>query len=160
MNGELVGFVANDILGEKAWLKENSGRDPVDYRKVLYPSGFAAAKCLFGFDEVPQNVDVLVITEGSREVMKLVQEGYFAVAVLRAGISKDQVKLLAEKQPRYVALMFDGDKAGYSAMEKVLNELRGIFRVIPVEIPDGVDPKQLERKDFDCLIKSSEIVLE
>jgi len=156
---EFVGFAAVDILGLEEWKKRHPTLDPTRfYNKVLYPKGFSRRLCLFGFDEV-KSESVVALTEGPREVMKLWQLGYQALAVLGASMSSEQVKLLAELNPKIVLLMFDGDEQGYEAQRRIHDQLKEFFAVVKGTIPYGFDPKCLEpervKKIFEKCQKSS-----
>lgn len=155
MRQELVGFTAMDILGKEEWLRSHPTKSPKQYRKVLHSSGYRSAECLFGFDEVPYQPEYLVITEAPREVMKLWQEGFSAVSLQKASLSPEQHCLLAEKNAKYIVLMFDGDDVGYEKTREQAKKLSVNFSVKPIFIPRGYDPKNLFRNDFLKLIEKA-----
>lgn len=155
MHGELVGFCAIDLLGEKRWMVEHPLSDEGDYKKTLYPLNFAASECLFGYDDVEAGCERLLLTEGAREVMKLRQEGFDALGALKADVGDEQMLLISKKAPKEVALFFDGDRAGWSATDKVAEKLKRVHRVRKCFLPPGVDPKNLNCKEIDNLIKKS-----
>jgi hypothetical protein len=158
LRGELIGFCAIDILGKKNWLLEHPMKTEDDYRKTLYPMNFKSGMYLFGFDDCQKAAPFVVVTEGSREVMKLRQEGFpNSVACLKAELGEDQILMLGELAPRELVLMFDGDKAGYAATDKMARTLSGLFLTRKCFLPPGKDPKQLEGKDYAELIKRSKI---
>jgi 5S rRNA maturation endonuclease (ribonuclease M5) len=166
MNEELVGFCAIDMLGEKEWLKSHPLKNSGDYRKVLYPQNFKSGEYLFNYDNCTHGCDSLIITEGAREVLKLYQEGFEnSLAVLGSGlgssdpleVGQSQLRLLAKLAPREVILMFDGDKAGYKATEKLEESLSRLFPVRPCLLDEGVDPKQLSHDEIKKIIKSSKL---
>jgi DNA primase len=53
--------------------------------------------------------------------------------------------------------MFDGDKAGYKATEKLEESLSRLFPVRPCLLDEGVDPKQLSHDEIKKIIKSSKL---
>lgn len=156
MRGFVVGFCALDILGKEAWLRKNPLKTEDEYRKIRYPLNFMLSNCLFGFDDCEKGCDVLVITEGARDVMKLWQEGFTnAVAIGGAYLSDNQMLLITELGPKMIALMFDGDKAGKSITERLTERLSKSFSGNAIKqcfVPNGKDPKNLMRDDFNNLI--------
>ena len=150
----LVGFCAMDVLGEERWRESN--RYKKDYKKVLYPTGVKIGKCLFGYDEVKTRAESLFITEGARDVMKLWQEGFVnSVAVLGTNLSDAQMKLLSELCPQKTYIILDGDDAGKKASSKMWFKLSEFFDTYVVDLPDGYDPKNLNRKELLSVIKKS-----
>lgn len=157
MSGEVVGFCAVDLLGKADWLVSHPGRGEGDYKKTLYPPGFKAATCLFGYDDCEKGADVLVVAEGAREVMKLTQEGFKnAVAVLGSSLSSGQLSLIAKLAPKRVALMFDGDDAGYATTDRIAKKMEPLWGksgVLQCIVPRGKDPKNLDREELEGLLK-------
>jgi hypothetical protein len=154
MHGTLVGFVAIDILGEMEWARRHPTLDPKDkYRKVLFPHGMERGKILFGFDECKHGEEIIFIVEGAREVMKLWQMGYRAVAVQGSCISDQQVRLLATMSPKKIVILMDGDPAGYDAQRKVYDKLAEFFQFVKKGNPPlGHDPKTLHEDFFKKFI--------
>ena len=159
MRGKLVGFSALDLLGKEEWMKRHPALQEKDYRKVRYPEGFSIGECLFGFDFCQKNCDNIIILEGAREVMKLVQEGYQnAVAINGAYLTQSQFLLLSSLNPKELILMFDGDDAGYAITDRVaqmLIPLYGERRVTPCYLPRGVDPKNLDGGELGHIIEEA-----
>jgi len=156
MKEELVGFCAIDILGRENWLAQHPMKTEDDYKKVLYPSNFLSGNCLFGFDACEKGAELLVITEGARDVMKLAQEGFGnAVAILGSFMSDAQFELITELAPKKIALMFDGDSAGIDTTGRVAMKLSQLFQNDCLKlctIPQGFDPKHLNKEAFDSVI--------
>lgn len=157
MHGELVGFCAIDLLGEKQWILEHPLNDEDDYRKTLYPLNFRSRECLFGYDDVEVGCEHLFVTEGAREVMKLTQESFPAVACLKADLGDEQIMLLTKKAPKEIILFFDGDEAGWSATDKNAKKLERVFRVRKCYLPVGQDPKNFCAEDIKKIIKRSKL---
>jgi hypothetical protein len=165
MHKKLVGFCAIDLRGKDKWVLAHPLREIKDYRKVLYPPNFISAGnnqkrtegCLFGFDDCDKGADILFITEGAREVMKLRQEGYMnAVAILGGYLGEGQFTLITELAPKRIALMFDGDRAGYMIADRVQKRLIRSYpgdRIIKCHVPYGKDPKNLEKADYQKLLE-------
>lgn len=148
LKGKFVGFCANDILGKERWKKEHPGNE--NYKKVLYPKGFNRGSYLFGFDDIVSG-SIVIINEGVREVMKAKQYGYNAVAILGSYMSNEQIRLLAELNPKIVVLMFDGDYVGYTITDKIASQLKEFFVVANSIVPFGKDPKNLLKEEYDLV---------
>ena len=146
---ELVGFCAIDILGEEEWFKRNPAAERSEYKKVRYPLGSKTGRCIFGFDEIAQGAEFVILVEGARDVMKLWQEGFpDSGAVLGSSISSAQIVLLSEKHPRRVVVMMDGDQAGLDASCRIAGKLCDVFKVEVAKPPWGFDPKNLNHKQI------------
>jgi len=156
MRGELVGFSALDILGKKNWLDKHPLKTEDDYRKTLYPANFHSAECLFGFDDCQKAADMLIITEGPREVMKLWQEGFSnAVAILGAHLSGGHELLIGTLAPKRIVLMFDGNKAGREIANRAAKKLSRLYKPSCLKecvLPEGYDPKNLAREQLESLV--------
>ena len=153
----LVGFCAIDILGKDKWLLDNPLKSEGDYKKSKFPFGFQSGEYVFGFDDCKKGCSLLIITEGPREVMKLRQEGFpNAIAILGSYMSDKHHELVSEIAPSRIALMFDGDEAGRNATEHVAKKLSRLFGNCTQScfLPEGRDPKNLNREDFWHLLKS------
>lgn len=157
MRRSLVGFVANDILGEKEWLKRHAGKTPDQYKKVLYPPGFQMIECLFGFDVVERHADPLLLVEGAREMMKAWQEGHSAVALLHTNLSDEQLILLGHLTPKRIVVMFDGDVPGYDAAPQAAKKLQDFFPTYIAVLPIGIDPKNLDGKAMASFIDKAKL---
>ena len=156
MRDELVGFCATDILGQEEWLDRHPSASSKHYKKVLFPRGFVRRECLFNFDNIPQNPEWVFVVEGARDAMKLYQFGYHAGAVLGSGITPEQIKLLAERNPRHVAIMFDGDDAGYEANRKIHKALVEHFDAHKAVLPRNDDPKTVDKAWIERFLKKVE----
>lgn len=154
--GEIGGFVAIDLWGQSDWCRRN----PLEkkYRKSLYPYGMQVSDYVFGIDDCRKNAPFMVLTEGAREVMKLWQEGFVTSGgLLGTNLSETQIRNIARLAPEKIVLMFDGDKAGRNATDKIGKLLEPLFPIIPVYLPEGVDPKQLDRDEMVKVLISSGI---
>lgn len=157
-SNEIIGYNAIDILGKKEWLKRNFDAVDDDYSKTLYPANFNPKNFLFNYNEIPQNPEYIIITEGPREVMKLWQEGFpCSVAVLSVKLHGGQLRLLAKKNPKKLYIMMDGDEAGWNANRVIAKKLKSLFDVYVCTLI-GVDPKVLNREMIQREMKTSEKV--
>jgi len=155
IKGELVGFCAIDILGKAEWLKQHPLKQASDYRKTLYPFDFKMGECLFGFDDCEKGADILTVTEGAREVMKLWQEGFpNSVAMLGSYMSDEHMELICALSPKRVVLMFDGDTVGREVTERVAEKLSHHYpeAIHRAYVPIGKDPKNLSGKEIEPIL--------
>lgn len=159
MNGKVEGFVSIDVLGKEEWLKQHPTLEEKDYRKTVYPglkAGFSKKDVIFGYDDCQKNADFIILTEGAREVMKLWQEGFInSLAILGAYMNDEQILLLTTLAPNKVYLMFDGDMAGRNISRRVKEKLEKLFPVYVVELPEGVDPKQLDKNQIRSYLENA-----
>ena len=157
MHGKICGYSAVDILGKEAWIKKHPTQEDKSYRKVLYPENFMSAECLFGYDDCQDHAEFVVLLEGAREVMKLNQEGFTnSVAILGAYISDRHRLLLAQKHPKMIVLMFDGDEAGVAITHRTAESLKRNFegnRIIKCFLPKGRDPKTMDGNELRGIIE-------
>lgn len=154
--GELVGFCAIDLLGKEAWVKAHQDQGEKAYKKVRYPENFISTECLFGFDDCKKGEDFIIVTEGAREVMKLTQEGFPAVAILGAYISPYHRELLSKLSPKKIVLMFDGDDAGVAITTRAAKALEVSYagdRIQKCFLPRGRDPKTMSRNELLQMLK-------
>jgi hypothetical protein len=157
-DSQLVGFCAVDILGEKAWHKKHPTSE--DYRKTLYPLGFGAADCLYGYDDCEAGSERVILVEDARSKMKLWQEGYpSCCAILGAELHGPQIRLLATLSPKEVVVMLDGDVAGREATERAVRKLLKNFVVRPCYVPIGKDPKNLCGNEIEAVMKKSKLAV-
>jgi len=153
---ELVGFCAIDLLGKEEWVARHPLKSADEYKKSKNPFGFQSGEYLFGFDDCKRGCALLIVVEGPREVMKLWQEGFpNAVAIMGAYMSDKHHELITEIAPKKIALMFDGDEAGRVITERVATKLSRVYGHCTEAcfLPEGKDPKNLERADFWGLLK-------
>jgi 5S rRNA maturation endonuclease (ribonuclease M5) len=154
--GQLVGFVAIDLLGEQEWRKKHPVDD--DYRKTLYPLGFSSATCLGGYDDCVVG-ERLILVEDKRSKMKLWQEGFpNCVSLNGARLHGGQLQLISMLAPKEVCVMMDGDAAGRRATDEVAETLRRHFPVRRCYVPVGMDPKNLDRGGIEVVLEKSELV--
>ena len=119
------------------------------YGKWKFPPGLPKRELLYGFHHIArqQNKGVVVV-ECPWGVMRLMQIGFPAVALLGIQLSSTQLKLLC--QTSQVILMLDGDDAGRSASRKIANTLSQHLnvQVHRIELPYGLDPDDLSDIDL------------
>lgn len=110
--------------------------------KYLHSSGFRGAFYLYGEDRARRGGRV-VLVEGFFDVMILRQNGYNAVAMQGVNVSPFQIQKLKEFFSS-VAILLDGDKAGYEGRNKCMQLINPALPASIVDMPEGMDPDQLD----------------
>lgn len=173
---ELIGFVAIDTLGKKEWVKKKVrsyvgingyknltelksiiSKAKKSYKKVIFCTGSPTGKHVYGLNEyiIPKNLSTekIVLVEGERDAIKLLQEGISALSNHGAKLTLEQRDIILSLNPKEIYLAFDGDEAGRVATKKALEMLEGkVNCVIPMDIPLGKDPKKFNGEEFSKLM--------
>ncbi len=152
--GFLQGCVAVRLHDPQARPLGYAGRrlDPQQarrYGKWKFPPGLPKRELLYGFHRIArQRHKELVVVECPWGVMRLMQIGFPAVALLGIQFSGAQLQLLSSS-PRIV-LMLDGDDTGRSVSRKIANTLTQHLniQVHRIELPQGLDPDDLNNTDL------------
>ena len=179
---ELVGYIGIDLLGKENWAKRRTeyhlGIDstysydelfPVflkKYKKTLYAPGFLSRQHLYGFYEnqsfLKEKPEHLVLVEGERDAMKLIQEGIPCVSVHGTYV-KDEQRLLLKSSGilpnlKELFLGFDMDEAGNEAVRKafeIFSFEMDADKIFALNFPDNKDPKKFCRKELLEIINES-----
>jgi DNA primase len=148
--GDPIGFGGRKLEGADGPKYLNPGATAIyDKSKVLY--GLSAAKA----DIV--SVQEAIVCEGYTDVIGFFQAGMGrAVATCGTALTEDHVKLLTRFAKRLV-LAFDADGAGQAAAERFHRwEQTHDLDVAVANLPVGVDPADLARRDPDALRRAVE----
>jgi hypothetical protein len=167
-NREICGYIAVNYKGKEWWVKKNYDKmHKIDsqvkietieksYRKTLYCPGFTSRNHLYGLYEVlngGENVSDLVVVEGERDAIKLLQEGIDCVSVHGTSLKDEQKTMLKKINPSRLYLGFDMDKAGNDATFKAYNALcNEVEDLYVLNFPDGNDPKKFNQEELLNLI--------
>ncbi len=130
------------------------GDDKAKYINSPESDVFHKSREIYGLYEARQAVrqlDRLLVVEGYMDVIALAQHGIrYAVATLGTATNHDNLSALL-KHVRHLVFCFDGDKAGYraadKAMENVLELMADGLHLQFLMLPDGEDPDTLVRKE-------------
>lgn len=117
--------------------------------KYLYSKGLRKSRLLFGANKM-ETSDFICVTEGSLDALWLNQNGFSAVSILGATISKAQEDLLLQLPTNEIVLCLDNDKAGEIGMQKALTSLMIRCKVSRVNLPGGYKDVQ-DIRDVDLL---------
>ncbi|QDT04542.1 DNA primase [Rubripirellula lacrimiformis] len=150
LGGRIIPAIG-DRHGDKAGPKYINGRETLLFRKSHQLYGLQLAR-----DAIRRNGEVLVM-EGYTDVVAARQAGVeSAVAVLGTALGEQHVKILKRFAQR-VVLVLDGDNAGQTRADQVLELFVGAdvdLRVLT--LPEGSDPadylESAGRESFDRLV--------
>jgi len=131
LNGKMVSFVGMSIIREKGIVKY--------LNCATEDSVISARDCLYNYDTIK---DVAVIVEGITDVWRM-GDGF--VATLGKGMNAERIKLLKEKNPKKVCILYDADAV--KDAHKVANNLCGLFEDVSVLELDEGDPADLSAKE-------------
>jgi len=119
-------------------------REPGD--KLKYLTFADTKKTLFLYDSLPEGEPV-VLVEGIFDALKLTAEGIYCLGIFGTeNWGPVKKSFLMGKMPRKVMVCFDGDRAGWSAAERVFLDLRDSFDTDIFYLPiadrkeDKIDP--------------------
>ncbi len=149
--GDPVGFGGRVLPGRDGAKYKNTSDDAVVYAKSRLLYGLNWAK-----EEVVRRNQV-VICEGYTDVIGFAHAGIgCAVATCGTALTEDHVKLLKRFTNRLV-LAFDADAAGQNAAARVYEwERSHEIEVAVADLPPGVDPADLARRDPAALAAAVE----
>lgn len=181
-NLELCGYIAIDTIGKDAWARKmaeqqirTEGNGDIGslaeeylkkYRKTLYSPGFAGRFHMYGFYEnlsfVKESHDRLVLVEGERDCMKLMQEGVPCLSCHGTSVKEEQLLLLKTSgvlgNLRELYLGFDMDEAGNRAVEKAMAQFSQEMdydRIYVLRFPENKDPKWFSRGELEHFMEYS-----
>jgi DNA primase len=149
--GSMSGRVVIPIHNERGELVAYSGR-AIDGSEPKYklPAGFHKSLELYNVHRaVGESVDSgrVVVVEGFFDCIKVSQAGFPCVSLMGSSLSRSQEELLA-LHFKNVCLMLDGDQAGRQTTDELLLRLGKRMYVWACMLPDGQQPDNLDRPEF------------
>lgn len=165
---EFCGYVAVDLLGKEEWAKQNARRVcSVDttldfescrtellkkYRKTLYAPGFEGRFHLYGLYEHPDfssDVTDVMLVEGERDTLKMLQEGIRCLGCHGTSIKTEQKIMLNRLlvNTKHLFLGFDMDEAGDKAVDKAFESLSEIIDSNKIYVLNFPSDKQGNKQD-------------
>jgi DNA primase len=129
--GQLVGYCGRAL----------DGNEP----RYRFPARFPKSQLVFNLHRATarQQPDVIVV-EGFFDCLKVWQAGFRSVvALMGSSLYQEQCRLLV-RNFRHIRLMLDGDDAGRRGTSTIAPLLARYRSVEVVELPDGVQPDDLE----------------
>ncbi len=137
-NGQLQGWTAGRLDGETMPKYRHGPQGVIQTRRVLWPI------------DNPTIRDVVVLTEGPFDTLRLLREGIPAMAILGAG-NWHSAKISMMKQRKYpikgVVIAFDGDDEGWEGAKIVYKSIRHQFECVKMfQVPETKDPGNMSMK--------------
>ncbi|MHB9080379.1 MAG: toprim domain-containing protein [Pirellulaceae bacterium] len=126
-----------------------------DHPRYKVPGGFEISRVVYGLNEAldrSKNTAPLIVVEGVFKVLYLAQKGFpSAVSTFTASVSDDQVDILVATG-RPIALLFDGNEAGYQGMRRGAAKLITRTWTRVVKLDEGVEPDHLTKEQLEQLL--------
>jgi len=155
----------NDAAGQTVGFcgRATGNQDP-KYRNSSGDLLFQRNGLVFGLDQAAEAIrkqGTALLVEGPLDVIQLHQAGLFtnAVACLGTSVSELQLQLLRRQGMKHLLIALDGDSAGQSATEKLIEQLQpqlvaGGLSASVVQLPEGQDADGLIRSQGASAIES------
>ena len=141
INGKLINYSDKNIhyayrFGNKIYKIYS----PYSKRKWI---GNVKSHILQGYDQLPENGDLLIITKSLKDVLTLYTLGFSSIAPQSETnhISGDIVEGL-KKRFKKLLVLYDNDRIGVESAEKILNE----FNIPNIKLKDEKDISDLHKK--------------
>lgn len=115
--------------------------------KYLFKKGFRSSYYLYGYDLARDNPKKVYVCEGQRDVWRMRQYGFNAVALGGSSPSHAQVNLLLANWNK-VVLCLDNDSAGLTATTKLYNQLKDLIDLEGIILPSKNDPEETPKSLF------------
>jgi len=133
----VVGFAARAVKDEQPKYLNTPETALFRKREILFllPKSVPAAKA----KQMP-----IYVVEGYFDAMRMLAEGFPAVAVMGSSLTLVQARRLEKERIKRIVLCFDGDDAGYTAIASAASLLLSLgFHVEAVLLPEGLDPEEV-----------------
>ena len=149
VTGDIVAYAGRAITEELA--KEKG--------KYKLPANFKKSHEVYNLHRVydcfptrKENAGGLIVVEGFFDAMKVDQAGFYnVVALMGSTLSEEQAELLVKHTDR-LALMFDGDEAGYNCLREFYKKLRKRLYLKEIHLEDGEQPDSLPAERIQALL--------
>lgn len=155
-SGFLHGRIVLPIHDEEARLVAYVGR-AIDHQqpKYRFPTGFRKSGVLFNLHRAIQTAErSVIVVEGFFDTFKVHQAGHpSVVALMGSSLSDRQADLLTEHFD-HALLMLDGDPAGQSGTEAILEKLQTRMSITVLQLQEGVQPDQLASGEINSIVGS------
>lgn len=149
--GEFVGFQGRIMESDPEFGQKGVPKyyhDVQDTSRTL----FGMYQAAYAMAEAPGPICVV---EGPLDALRLSQNGWPAVAVLKSSLSYPQAALLRCVTDR-VVLIGDGDRAGQKGIARSALECSSLgLRMRYVYCPDGQDPNSMPRKALEQMMRET-----
>lgn len=153
-------YDGHDLVGDILAALERPGEDAEDFikddfRKYINSTALESKETLWPFPHVVKNFgnDYVVLVEGPADAMRLLLNGIPALAILGTGTWSESKADKLYFTFDTVVTCFDGDKAGRSVTESVIQSLHMRLgdKLLPIWLPDDFDPGKFTAEDCQWL---------
>jgi hypothetical protein len=154
MDGKLVNWTGRAVTTDTLRYKTLSHDMEVSRKADLPPAPMNVKDCLFDYDNLKNGGDILVLTEGPFDAMRITffgeKYGIMGTCLFGKGVSKQQKDLLYRLLPLYdhVHTFFDTDVGLASTFSWFPDDMGIVRRDLPKNVKD---PAELQRKQFTRL---------
>ena len=137
----MYGYTFNDCTGIKVYR-------PFSKTRFLY-GGNLPKPYVFGWNQLPDDGDAVIITGGEKDVMTLAAHGFTALAFNSesARITDSQMTALAERF-HHIVFMFDCDTTGKRESAARIAEFSGRFNVSQLILPLSGTKREKDISDY------------
>jgi len=125
-------------------------------RRARYSPGHWVRRALWPYDHQRSGARTIVLVEGLRDALRLLQEGIDALAMLggRTVWTPYKRELVLAKEPKRIVVLTDGDPTGHRFAKQLVKEFRPLLPVrwfrLPLrektELPFDLDPYNMPGK--------------
>jgi len=166
IDGDIVGFTGRSVHPLN---KSTGGYHPHEFTPKntsgkffskwrMYPKNFNKSTEIYNIHKAKERIletNTCFLVEGPFDVWRLWEFGIKnCVATLGTGLTLQQGKILAEAGCINLNIMYDSDKAGTEAAEKIKSRFKDDFYVYNIMLPDGIDPASMSQNLFNKKIAS------
>ncbi len=155
INGNIIGFSGR-------LLPEYEARDKAQGKYVNSPQSpiYDKGRVLFGLDFAKQSIrefNLAIAVEGQMDCLTAHQFGFANVIASSGTALTAEQAMLIKRFTKRVAFAFDMDSGGRQAVERGAQQAMALdMEALIVDLPEGKDPDECIRKDFEGWKKSIE----
>lgn len=145
---KMVVFPVRDINGKIAFLTRRS----TEGKKFFIDKGADKSVIYLLYNIIRDNIKEVVVCEGQFNRLTSWQYGHPRIALLGAGTTEDQIKVLNKTGIRHYILCYDNDPAGRKGASRFKKFIKKDVFVDDVIMPVGKDINDLTKEEFEDLI--------
>ena len=139
--GNLVGITERSVKGKRFYIPKNM-------EKPVYLLNYIKQ----------ENIAQVVVCEGQIDALVSWTRGVPAVALLGAGTTDEQIKLLDDSGIRHFILMYDNDLAGQHGAMRLKNGLSKDKMITEIVMPIGKDIASCTPDEFYNILKKNKVL--
>ena len=144
-------FPVRDINGNISFLTRRS----TEGRKFLIDRGADKTVIYLLYNILKEDIKDVIVCEGQINALTSWSYGHPAIALLGAGTSEEQIKVLNNTNIKHYILCYDGDPAGRKGASRFKKFIRKDVFVDDIVMPEGKDINDLSKEEFDNLVYKS-----